>query len=227
MMTWWDYGYWVIREAQRVPTSNPTQTGAARAARLFLAQSEQEAMRQLERAGSRYVLVDESLLARAVEGEGLVVGKFPALPLWALQNRNRYYEVLHRQLDSGDLEPQVVFFPDYYRTMAVRLYVYHGEAYEPEGTSVVVSYEAAVRPDGSAYWLITDESRFSTYAEAVTYHAEQNAEHVRVGTDPESSGVPLERLESLALVHRSPFQPNVGGSQPHGQVEVFEVIQAQ
>ena len=43
VMAWWDYGYWIVDLARRIPVTNPTQANAGVAADFFLAQSEQEA----------------------------------------------------------------------------------------------------------------------------------------------------------------------------------------
>src|SRR3989304_6589205 len=40
VMSWWDYGYFIMQLAHRIPNSNPGQVGAVPAGQFFIAQNE-------------------------------------------------------------------------------------------------------------------------------------------------------------------------------------------
>ena len=57
---------------------------------------------------------------------GLVQGKFETLAAWAGKDITQFWETFLTKDPKGGLGPLVLFHPDYYRTMAVRLYVFGG-----------------------------------------------------------------------------------------------------
>ncbi len=69
ILSWWDYGHWIIRIGERVPTSNPANWGARGSYMFFVSQSLEEAESWLEDLNIRYVLVDQEMLT----------GKFPTI----------------------------------------------------------------------------------------------------------------------------------------------------
>ena len=71
VISWWDYGHWIIRDARRVPMSSPTQQETRMAYMFFIAQSEEEADRAIEGYNVRYIIIDEDM----------VMGKFYAMVL--------------------------------------------------------------------------------------------------------------------------------------------------
>ena len=44
VMNWWDQGYWIVQTGRRVPVSNPTQSGATKAAAFLTATDEADAL---------------------------------------------------------------------------------------------------------------------------------------------------------------------------------------
>ncbi len=117
---WWDYGYWVEAIARRVPFSNGTQSNAVEAAKFFTETNPDKALAMLQKNGLRYVVADPSLpvfvgeTARVANMLGML-----AVP------ESRFYVALK---DRSSGKKQVVFLPDYYRMMAVRLYLFDGQA---------------------------------------------------------------------------------------------------
>jgi len=65
VLSWWDYGHWIIGVAHRVPVSNPFQQGAVEAADFFVKGKEID--------GVKYVIIDQEM----------VEGKFNAMLFWA------------------------------------------------------------------------------------------------------------------------------------------------
>ena len=65
VLSWWDYGHWIIEVAHRVPVSNPFQQGAVEAAKFFVKGKEID--------GVKYVIIDQEM----------VEGKFNAMLFWA------------------------------------------------------------------------------------------------------------------------------------------------
>ena len=69
VLSWWDYGHWIIRIGHRVPVTSPTWQDSPLQSRVLVAQSEEEANKFLEGINIKYIIVDEAM----------VTGKFYAL----------------------------------------------------------------------------------------------------------------------------------------------------
>ncbi|MDQ1261703.1 MAG: dolichyl-phosphooligosaccharide-protein glycotransferase [Euryarchaeota archaeon] len=80
VMSWWDYGNWVLYLAQRPVVANNFQAGVADAAKFYLSENEEEATAVLDARGSRYILADYRL----------IYGKFAALTTWADEDLSSY-----------------------------------------------------------------------------------------------------------------------------------------
>ena len=203
VMAWWDYGYEIIRVGRRVPVANPTQTGADLAGRFFTATDEAEGARILDEVGARYVVAhaEVPILPRA----GLIQGKFETLAAWAGKDLTRYWETFFVKDTDGSFGARVLFHPEYYRTLAVRLYVHGGAAAKPHDATYVVTYVERTLPDGTRGKEIVESQRFKTYEAAVAYLNRQgHTGRAIVGLDPKQTPVPIEPLTRLRLVHESP-----------------------
>jgi len=202
VMAWWDYGHWITRIAHRMPISNPFQKGARDAARFFTAQDEASASKVMDKLGAKYAIMDYATATT----------KFYALPTWAGSNKEEFYDVYYQRQD-GRLKPLYCFYPEYYRSLAVRLYNFDGSEVIPQ-KSTVIAYEERTSPDGQPYKEITGSESFPSYEEAEAYVATQESGNYRIiGDDPFVSPVPLERLEHYTLVHSSEgaiMEPNGG-----------------
>lgn len=211
VMAWWDYGHWITRIAHRAPISNPFQQGASQAARFFTAQDETSASEIMDKLGSRYVIIDHAT----------VTTKFYALPTWTGSSRENFYDIYYQPQDNK-LVPVYLFYPEYYRSLAVRLYNFDGSQVTPQSSNVI-SYEERVGPEGEPYKVITEAKSFSTYEGVEAYISSQESGNYRiVGPDPFISPVPLEALEHYKLVYSSSssiMQPNVGMI---SEVKIFE-----
>jgi dolichyl-phosphooligosaccharide-protein glycotransferase len=220
VMAWWDYGYWIIRLSHRVPVSNPTQAGAESAARFYTAQSEGEANAILDSLGAPYVIVDATLTELPAAQRRGLFGKLGAMALWAGQPVGRYYERCEIRDEHGRWSPIDVFYPAYFRTMAVRLYTFSGRSYEPADSSWVATVAPPARAGGAG--RIVRARRFSTASEAQAFLAGKDpATHRLVSFDPFASCVPLESLPSFLRVYASPTSVLRRGSDRVGEVEIF------
>jgi dolichyl-diphosphooligosaccharide--protein glycosyltransferase len=216
VMAWWDYGYEIIRVARRVPVANPTQAGAEVAGHFFTATDEGEAVKILDAERARYVVAhaEVPILPRGA----VVQGKFETMVWWAGKDVSRYWETfLTRDPDTGRLGPLVLFHPEYYRTLMVRLYVNGGGAYAPRDTTYVVTFREHANPDGTTSKEIVESRRFKTY-EAAVAHIDQHGQtgRVIVGLSPRQSPVPIEPLTRFRLIHES------AGTTP--AVKIFEYL---
>ncbi len=109
IMNWWDQGYWIIQTARRVPISNPTQSGAHKAAAFLTSTDEAAALAMLAPDRAKYVIVDWELPFR--EGaEGSLAGRFQNLADWAGIPTSRFYSLcFSRRTDVDPWEPTWIF----------------------------------------------------------------------------------------------------------------------
>ncbi|MFQ5925145.1 MAG: oligosaccharyl transferase, archaeosortase A system-associated [Dehalococcoidia bacterium] len=211
VMSWVDYGHWITAIAHRIPNSNPFQQGIGPARSFFIAQEESLASRRLDRAGAKYVIIDWEM----------VLDKFGALAVGAGKDPNQFREVYYQRDQGDELQPLLLFYPEYYRSMVVRLYNFGGQTIIPDDSTWVISYTE--HEDGSKE--ITSAQRFATYEEAEDYVESQRSPSYRiVGIDPFTSPVPLEELERYQLVYQSPSTVLQSGEERVSYVEIFEYV---
>jgi dolichyl-diphosphooligosaccharide--protein glycosyltransferase len=111
VMSWWDYGNWIVYLAERPVVANNFQAGVEDAAKFYLSESEENATAVLDARGAKYVLADFDL----------VYGKLPALTSWANVDVNSYM----RMVDEGS---QIAAIPQQklFNTTLGRLYFFDG-----------------------------------------------------------------------------------------------------
>jgi dolichyl-diphosphooligosaccharide--protein glycosyltransferase len=210
---WWDYGYWITHIGHRIPTSNPG-TGNMGEASIFSAQNEASANKILDQFGSKYVIIDHDIAT-------VIGGKFHAVATLSGSGPDKFYGVYY-QLKGNMLEPVLLFYPEYYRSLVVRLYNFDGSKVIPK-TSTVISYQEKVSPDGQPYRQITDVKSFSGYEDAQAYIASQKSGNYRiVSPDPYASPVPLPALEHCKLIYSSKGAVTEPGIGTVPEVKIFE-----
>ena len=111
VMSWWDYGNWIVYLAERPVVANNFQAGVEDAAKFYLSESEENATAVLDARGAKYILADFDL----------VYGKLPALTSWANVDINSYM----RMEDDGS---QITAIPQQrlFNTTLGRLYFFDG-----------------------------------------------------------------------------------------------------
>jgi len=211
---WWDYGYWITRIGHRMPTSHPG-TGHRGESRLFTAQDEASASKIIDNSGSRYVIVDYAIAS--------VTDKFHAVATLSGGSEEEFYDTYYLPQD-GKLKPVTLFYPEYYRSLVIRLYNFDGSQVTPQ-SSMVISYQEKISREGGTYKEITSSQPFPNYEEAEAYISSQESSNYKiVGTHPFISPVPLEALEHYKLVYSSDssiMEPGVG---PISEVKIFEYV---
>lgn len=227
VMSWWDYGHIITYYARRIPVANPFQAGIGginpdgtirSGASTFLAATDlSTASMVLDDLDTRYI----------VSSIAMPTGKFWAIATWAEGDTSRFFGTyfIEEMTERGmEFRPVILYYPDFYRTMVVRLHLFEGEAYTPVNTTWVISYDK--RDDviiGQTINVITDNRLFTTYEEAAAF-IDANPEYKIVGTSPFLSPVPLEELEDFKLVHESPTTAVSIGERDIRMVVVFEYL---
>jgi len=196
VMSWWDYGYFIMQIAHRIPNANPGQAGAVQAGQFFTAQNESSANERADESGLKYVMIDYAM----------ATSKFYAMVEWAEKQTGKsvdeFYEIYYQQTEDGG-QWGLLYYPAYYRSTVARLYNFDGKAVTP-AESIVISYKENVGSEGEKYKEITGGWSFPTYEEAEAYVGNQTSGNYRiVSNDPFSSPVPLEELNSYERVYPS------------------------
>jgi oligosaccharyl transferase (archaeosortase A-associated) len=220
VMSWWDYGYFIMQISHRIPNSNPGQAGAVPAGKFFTAQNESSANELADKLKSKYVVIDYAMPTT----------KFYAMVEWAGGNVSEFQEYygVPPQVSGGD--PQwlgSLHYPAYYKSTVVRLYNFNGEAVVPSGNSwVVIPWSGESIWRGIKYKNIIGESKyFSNYEEAKAYVSSQKSGNYGIGgLDPFATIVPLEELNSYDLVYESDAKVTVSGKSLPG-VKIFEYLE--
>ncbi|HMB70239.1 MAG TPA: STT3 domain-containing protein [bacterium] len=213
----WERGYWIMRIGQRIPNANPTQHGALRTARFLTAERPVHAAGMLRKLGTRYVVLDDSLPLRPTRS-GDVTGELVSQAEWAGMSARDWVERYEVPTTSGR-DPMILYRPEYFRTMAVRLFTFDGRAARPSSSTVVVSYEEGEDPATDPRRAVAIR-RFETYEEAEAYRASLPGSHHSLGsTDPGRSCVPLSPLRGYSLVYESPDSPR---GERISRVKIFE-----
>jgi dolichyl-diphosphooligosaccharide--protein glycosyltransferase len=215
VMSWWDYGYFIMQIAHRIPNSNPGQANAGKAGQFFIAQNESSVNELADELGTKYVMIDYAMATPA---------KFYAMAEWAGKSGDEFYEIYYVPTSSSGGQWAYLYYPAYYNSTVVRLYNFDGKAVVPT-ESIVISYEEKVTSGGEKYKQVTWGQSFPTYEDAQTYVAGQTSGNYRiVGANPFSSIVPLEELNSYELVYQSEATTPVTEETTVPSVKIFNYL---
>lgn len=214
---WWDFGYWVENLARRIPSANGTQSGAAVTARLFTDTAEEYARITAHELGARYLVLDPSVALFNRFGQS----QFLDILVWA-RRPQPYLRQLYT-LQDKKLTPEILFLPDFYRSMAVRLYTFDGRRTDPHSLWVLSTEAYPVR--GGSVDIVRQAREFSSERDAREFMAAHPEETTTLGgLDPTQTCVTLEEVTAFREVFTSDPQPPAPGRTLHG-VKVFEVAQ--
>jgi oligosaccharyl transferase (archaeosortase A-associated) len=81
VMSWWDYGNWIMYMAERPVVANNFQAGWEDAAKFYLSESEDNATALMDARGSKYAFVDHSM----------AYSKLGAIATWANEDLTTYF----------------------------------------------------------------------------------------------------------------------------------------
>ncbi|HEY3421882.1 MAG TPA: oligosaccharyl transferase, archaeosortase A system-associated, partial [Methanocellaceae archaeon] len=122
IMTWWDYGNYVLYVAGRPAVSNNFQTGIPSSSHFFIAQDEASANVIMDSVKARYVMVDNRMGSQAA---GVSGGIFENMPQLAGDDVDSYHMSYYSLQPSG-VAANMDGSEKYYDTMYSRLYNYDG-----------------------------------------------------------------------------------------------------
>ncbi len=211
VMSWWDYGYFIMQIGRRVPNANPMQAGAVQAGEFFTATDVDSANEVADDRGVKFVMIDHMMATT----------KFYAMAEWAGKSPDEFYDVYYQPTQDGRLTPVRLYYPAYYQSTVVRLYNFDGEAVVPT-ESTVISYEDKVSREGVRYKEITGVESFGTYQEALDYIAGRENDNYRIVSGSRfSSPVPLEELTDYEPVYETDATVDIEDRTMPG-VKVFE-----
>jgi dolichyl-phosphooligosaccharide-protein glycotransferase len=219
VMSWWDYGYFIMQIAHRIPNTHPGQANAAKAGQFFTAQNESSANELADRLGTKYVVIDYQM----------PTSKFYPMAEWAGSNVHEFYEYYGVSAETEGGDPQwlgLLFYPAYYKSTVVRLYNFNGEAVATsENSTVVIPWSGESIWRGIQYKNIVGEPKyFSSYEEAKAYVSSQQSGNYAIGSlNVFGSHVPLEKLNSYKLVYQSEATTTVA-RQTLPSVKIFEYL---
>ena len=164
----------------------------------------------------KYVIVDYSTAMP-------VVGKFHAVATLSGSSLEKFFDIYYQPREDK-LEPVILFHPEYYRSLLIRLYNFDGKQVVPS-SSIVISFEERVSGDGQPYKEITSAKSFPSYEQAEAYVASQKSGNYRIVSDnPFASPVPLQALEHYKLVYSSKGSKTIPSGGLISEVKIFEYI---
>jgi hypothetical protein len=127
-----------------------------------------------------------------VEGAGQIMSsQLEVLALWAKKNPSQFFELAY---ENG--RPLFLYYPDYYRTMAIRLFGYSGQAYTPANATWAVVVDENKQ--------VTERRQFATYEEGAAFVNQSGGSWRLAGLHPVAACVPLEPLMQLRPAWVSP-----------------------
>jgi dolichyl-diphosphooligosaccharide--protein glycosyltransferase len=207
---WWDYGYWITRIAQRVPNTNPAQSSEPikKVSELLLSSESNEEI--LSEFKTKYIMLDYDL----------VTAKLYALAQWIGEDDNKYFEYFYAKQKDG-MNKVTLFYPEYYQTLAVRLYNFNG-LQVTEGQQLVITYSSKSDSEYGKYKMITSAKVFNNYNEAEEYA--EGVSGIIVGGNPFISPIKLEAMSDYKLVHSSKQTQDVVDVKNIPEVKIFEYV---
>jgi len=196
IMSWWDYGYWIIQISHRIPNSNPGGGNRAEAGLFLTAQDEEAANQIMDEMGSKYVVIDYPM----------PTSKFYAMPTWAGASVEDYYGTYYVPQEGGEQQQVSFFYPSYYQSAVVRLYNFEGKAVAPtENSTVVLSWELKTSDEGMQFKQVVGSWAFSSEENAEAYIVSQETgDYVLGSPNPFISPISLEEMQRYELVYASP-----------------------
>ena len=201
VLSWWDYGYWILRVAQRIPMANPTQNGAVFAARFFTETDPGIARKMLGEAGGRYVLID-AVMSMQPQGASY----FPAIVSWAGREALNYVEVYRYHDSNGVLQGIMGYKPAYYQSMVARLFHFNARQIS-QVRAWLFRYEIRTDAQGGSYKYLTGKYSFNSYEDALRYQQQHPQQAFDlVGLRPDQSCVPLQAITEYVEQYRSGLQ---------------------
>lgn len=136
IMSWWDYGNWILYISQRPVVANNFQTGIEDASGFFTESDVNAANLILEKRRARYIITDALMLT----------SKFDSIAILAGKNPDEYFEI--KEISNGESNQIIVEENDrFFRTMLSRLHVFDGDGLGRYRLVYESSTRAIINPD--------------------------------------------------------------------------------
>ena len=233
VMSWWDYGHFIMQIAHRIPNANPGQAGAVQAGQFFTAQNETAANEVADKEGTKYVVIDYMM----------ATSKFYAMAEWAGKSVDEFEQRYYAPAYSDALQYLPLFYTAYYNSTVARLYNFDGEAAVPSANSTAAiswqwmtgtellnygykwiiysQYQVVPIKAAARYNVIVGSQFFSSSEEAETYVSAQPSGNYDIGgVNPFATIVPLEALSSYERVYPAGANVTINTT----TVKIFEYL---
>ena len=221
VMNWWDQGYWIMQTARRVPITNPTQSGADKAAKFLTATDESDALAKLAADRAKYVIVDWELPFREGPG-GSLAGRFQNLADWAGIPTSRFYSLcFSRRTDADPWEPIWIYREAYYETMAYRLMVLGGEAARPENNTYVAQINQRSDTTGRSFCEVVNRWQYARPEEAKSSAKQRGAGFEAVGLTPWQPAFAVPAIAGLKVA--ADFRDPAQKANESPMIRIFEI----
>jgi asparagine N-glycosylation enzyme membrane subunit Stt3 len=211
----WDHGPWISAIARRIPAANAELNGAVQTARFLTETDPDDALQYMRKDGQRYAAI----------GPGELTFDLPSLVKTAGRRFERYSRMVYLPLAGGRRVPARIYLPDFFRSMAGRLYLFDGRRIEAaKGVSVFLT-SLSVLPSGSTEETVLSVHAFASEKEAeqwLAFHPEVPA--ILASADPTESCVDLDAIPWMTRVFVSRNEQLRSGTQP-AAVKIFERAQ--
>jgi dolichyl-diphosphooligosaccharide--protein glycosyltransferase len=120
VLSWWDYGNWIIWFGHRPAVANNFQTGVSDAAQFFTSQNESDTVSIVQNRNVKYVMTDYEIADYQ--------GKFQAIALLSGNGVEKYFTTQYYYA-NGSLKQYSAPNEEYYNTTVFRLQFYDGNGY--------------------------------------------------------------------------------------------------
>lgn len=225
VMNWWDQGYWIVQTARRVPVSNPTQSGAGRAARFLTATSEADALSELRPDHAKYVIVDWELPFREGPDQSLA-GRFQNLADWAGIPTSRFYsQCFARKTGADSWEPVWIYREPYYQSMAYRLMVLGGASAAPINNTYVAHIAQRTDTAGRRFCEVVSERLYANSADAKAAASQGGNEFEAVGLTPWQPAFSVPAIIGMRVAAEFGDPAQKANETP--MIRIFEVVSSQ
>jgi len=121
VLSWWDYGNWIIYLGHRPAVANNFQTGVSDAAQFFTSQNESDTINIIQNRSVKYVMTDYEMADYN--------GKFQAIALLSGKGVEPFLTSQAYYTQSGAISQQLVPTEAYYNSTVVRLEYLDGNGY--------------------------------------------------------------------------------------------------
>ncbi len=208
VLTWWDFGDWVNAIGHRIPSTNGTQTNADTVAAFLTAASPEAARSLASQMHARYAVLNFEVTGKLWE----------TVLRWSNRTVSRYQQVIFTNTPTGGRIPLIIYLPDYYKTMAVRIYNFDGQPISA-GSEISAFITKPVRDvSGMQIDVLEREEKFESQEKLQEYRLLHPGQSVLVGSnDPLVSCVNVDGLDWVKPVFAS------SGQAGPRTVKVFEM----